>query len=251
VIDAYVELRPLDLLHFRAGIYRRYTTAEYLTGARKIPFAQRSMLRALNEERLPGAEAISAIPIGSAELNLRAGWFTPEPDEIALLPGGDGNYISGRVGLDFDSGLRFHLAYFGLVLADNEPVAPPDDPMGDLVQPVPYPQTIDFAVMYWTDQWNLQAEVLLSPNPDDASDDLNWGAYVHGMYRFPIYEDIELGPGARYGILEDFGVTRHRITAGATVFLDDHYLKFIPNYDLTFTDGEVSHTAWLTFHGGF
>lgn len=252
LMDVYVELRPIDVLHIRAGIYRRPTTAEYMTGARKIPFAQRSMLRKLNEERLPGVEAISTIPLGSVELELRLGWFMPEPEEIALLPEGDGNYVSGIVGLDFESGLGFHLSYFGLVLADNnEPVVSPEDPMGPLVQPVPYPHTIDFAVMYWTKKWNLQGEVLLSPNSDDASDELNWGAYVHGMYRFPIFEEMELGPGARYGILNDQGVTTHRITTGATFFIDEDYLKFIPNYDLSFTEDDTSHTVWLTLHGGF
>jgi hypothetical protein len=84
--------------------------------------------------------------------------------------------------------------------------------MGALVQPAPYPHTLDFAVLYWTDQWNIQAEVLLSPNSE--SEELNWGAYVHGLYRFPIYKEVELGPGARYGILNDGGVTTHRVTLG-------------------------------------
>lgn len=251
VLDVYVELKPLDLLHIKAGIYRRPTTAEYMVGAAEIPFVDRSMLRALNEERLPGVELISTLPIGTMDLNLRLGWFAPEPQEIALLPDGEGNYVSGRVGLDFESGLGFHFAYFGLVLAENELVAPPEDPMGALVQPVPYPHTLDFAVMYWTKSWNLQAEVLVSPNSQDASDELNWGAYVHGMYRFPIQGEIELGPGARYGILNDGGVTTHRITTGATLFLDDHRLKFMPNYDLAFTDGNVSHTVWLALHSSF
>jgi hypothetical protein len=251
VLDVYVELRPLDALHIKAGIYRRPTTAEYILSASEIPFVERSMLRALNEERLPGVELISTLPVGTMDLNLRLGWFVPEPNEIALLPDGKGNYISGRVGLNLPSGLAFHASYFGLLLADNTLVTPPDDPMGALIQPVPYPHTIDFAVMYWTERWNLQGEVLLSPNSDDASDELNWGAYIHGMYRFPIYKQMELGPGARYGILNDNGVTTHRITTGATLFIDDHYLKFIPNYDLTFTDDKVGHTGWITFHASF
>ncbi len=251
LIDVYVLLKPLEVLHLKAGIYRRPTTAEYIRGARKIPFVRRSLLRNLNEERLPGVEAISTIPIGTMDLNLRLGWFVPEPQEIALLPDGDGNYISGRVALNFESGLGFHLSYFQLVLADNELVAAPEDPMGALVQPVPYPQTIDFAVMYMTKKWDLQAEVLLSPNSEDAIDELNWGAYAFSMYRIPIFNEMEIGPGARYGILNDQGVTTHRVTTGATLFIDDHYLKFIPNYDLAFTDGEVSHTVWLTWHGGF
>lgn len=249
VVDVYVQLKPLDLLHVKAGFYRRPTTAEYLVSASKIPFVQRSMLRALNEERLPGVELLSTIPIGTMDLDLRLGWFAPAPEEIALLPEGEGNYVSGRVGLNFESGLAFHFAYFGLVLADNDLVASPDDPMGALIQPAPYPHTLDFAVLYWTDQWNLQAEVLLSPNSE--SEELNWGAYVHGLYRFPIYKEVELGPGARYGILNDGGVTTHRVTLGTTIFFDDHYLKFIPNYDLTVTDGDIGHTGWLTFHGGF
>ncbi|RAL20589.1 hypothetical protein DL240_16260 [Lujinxingia litoralis] len=252
LLDAYVELRPSQRLHLRAGIYRRPTALEFAVSASKIPFAQRSMLRALTRARLPGAEVISTLPLGTAALNLRLGWFMPEATERALLPGGDGNYISARANLGFEKGFGIHLAYFGLVLADNARIASPDDPTGaTLVQPAPHPHTLDFGLHYWTDTWNVQGEVLLSPNDQDASEELNWGAYVHGQYRLPVFNDMELGPGARYGILNNRGVMTQRVTLGATLFLDGHALKFIPNYDLTFAAGEVGHTGWLALHAGF
>ncbi|TXD38070.1 hypothetical protein FRC98_04005 [Lujinxingia vulgaris] len=252
LLDAFVEVYPTEGLVLRAGIFVRPTPADDLMFASRMPFVRRSMLRTFTDVRLPGAEVVGTLPVGTAELDLSLGWFMPDPAERALLPGGDGNYLSARALLDFENGLGLHLAYFGLMLADNAPLPSPDDPTGaTLVQPVPDPHVIDVALMYWTDAWNLQAELMLAPNTQDASEELNWGAYVHGQYRLPLVNTLELGPGARYGVLRERGVLTQRVTLGATLFIDGHFLKFIPNYDLAIRNGEMAHTGWLTLHAGF
>lgn len=252
LLDAFVEVYPAERLVVRAGLFVRPTPADDLMPAPRMPFVRRSMLRTFTDVRLPGAEVVGTLPVGTAELDLSLGWFMPDPVERALLPGGDGNYLSARALLDFENGLGLHLAYFGLMLADNAPVPSPDDPTGaTLVQPVPDPHVIDMALMYWTDAWNLQAELMLAPNTQDASEALNWGAYVHGQYRLPLVNTLELGPGARYGVLRERGVLTQRVTLGATLFIDGHALKFMPNYDLAIREEGVDHTGWLTLHAGF
>lgn len=249
VLDAYAELRPVEQIAVRAGIYRLPTTADFLVGIPVIPFANRSMLVGMTYPRMLGTELLSTFSSDTLSVNARLGFFQANAAERDLLPDGEGTFFSARVGLEFDFGLGFHLAYLGLVFGDNAPVPTADDPM-ILVRPVTYPEVFDAAITYRKDGLDLALEGLLAPDVPDGQSS-SYAAYFHGAYRFGISDVVDLGPGARYGIRTENDVQTHKVTAGVTTYFNGTGLKIYPNYELTVQDDIIGHTGLATVQGQF
>lgn len=257
LVDAIAALKPTDSLSLRMGRYKVGVSDEYLISAADLPFVGRALLNSYVPNRAVGIESVGSFEAGSAEIEGRVGVFHPSRTSFANP---QGQLLAGRLLATLESGFRFHAGYAQHAFTENR-LPGGERPASSCGQAITdgattatservfeCNQTVDMAVGYDDEHWNLHLEgaAVLDPPVVDSA----YGGYAHAQYKFGDEEELQFQPGVGYELLvgED---DIHRGTVGFNTFWWGTGFETLLNYRLLYneTSEATRHSVFLNLRG--
>lgn len=252
LLDAAVEVRPVEPLSIKAGRFKVPVSREYLISAPDMMFSRRAALTDLVPHRAVGLQAGLEMPFGKGTEqregttgSFQLGAFAPSGLDGPL----HGATFVARGQVEFPVGIGLHGAFAEYMLGENL-----DPETGDRL--VADNRLLDAAVSYHHHHWHALAEGTLALDGPEGG--LPWG--IHGSVgrRFQTGAGPELEPALAYDFLQRDGSAErsaHRGTAALNVYWLDTQLMSTLEYEaevgLVERDEEVVHAVTMLLQAGF